>query len=125
MRALLYVALLLAPLPVGAQSLRGQWDVMYAPNPAYTATVLIDSEQRATFDCPNDKGRRVQYRGYVAQERAGITMLFTDGHVVARFYCATESSTRMQCYAANHDGTISGTVLLTRVGPGPLTLRRR
>ena len=121
MRALLAIALLLLPLPLDAQSLRGQWDVT-STHPGYTGSILIDADKRATFDCPNDQGKRLQYRGYVAEDHAGVKILFTQGTVVMRMLCAAESDARMQCYASNQDGTTSLPMFLTRVGSGPQSL---
>ena len=57
MRVLLALSLLLAPLPVGAQSLRGQWDVTAPHDFRYKAVMLIDDANRATFDAPKDNDR--------------------------------------------------------------------
>lgn len=121
MRALLAISLCLCALPVSGQSLRGQWDVT-STHPDYRASLLIDAARRATLDGPNDRGKRIQFRGYVAEEQPGVKMVFTEGTIVMRVYCAPETSARLQCYASNHDGEISRPIFLTRVGPGPQTL---
>ena len=119
MRALLSVALLLAPLPVGAQSLRGQWDMVSVKQQAW-GTILIDAERRATFD-GFDGTQHGNLRGYVAQDQTGIEILFTDGKAVTRLYCAPQSSERMECYMVGAKAAL----VFTRVGPGPVTLRRQ
>lgn len=123
MRALLALSLCLCALPVAGQGLRGQWDVT-STHPEYRAVLLVDADRRATLDSPSElSGRPARFRGYVIQDQAGIKMLFTEGTVVMRMYCAAETADRLQCYGVNQSGTTSLPVFLTRVGPGPQSLR--
>ena len=122
MRRFVILAFCLCPFSADGQGLRGQWDVT-STDPNYSAVLLIDAERRATFDTPNGHGHMLQFRGYVAQDQPGIKMVFTQGTIVMRMYCAAELSARMQCYVANPSGMISVPMFLIRVGPGPATLR--
>ncbi len=116
------VLLCLYALPASAQSLRGHWQMEWPINKSYVGVVLIDAEGRVTFDSPNDGGRPEKFRGYVARGEAdGIKIVITNGSQVIFGYCAHETADKLHCYFSREAGK-SSTCLLTRVGPGPLTL---
>lgn len=91
-------------------------------NKEYVGIILIDAEGRVTFDSPDDGGRPENFRGYIARgQAAGIKLVITNGTQVVFGYCAQETADRLHCYFSRDAGK-SSTCLLTRVGPGPLTL---
>lgn len=126
MRMISALILCLCALPAAAQNLQGQWDVTAPGFPSYQGIALIDAEGRVTIDSPVDNGRPAKFRGYIdRRETTGIKIVLTDGNKVPFFFCATETTDRLHCYASRPDGSKSTAMLLTRVGPGPLTLAPR
>lgn len=125
-RIIAALVLLLLGAPAWAQSLQGQWHVRVPAHAAYVGVVLVDSQNRATWDSPSDHGRPAKYRGYVATLTGGnAELLFTDGLAVVRTVCQVQSSDLLHCYHRFKNGTTSEVFALARVGAGPVSLIMR
>lgn len=108
-----------------ASVLQGHWRVVTTTMPNYVGIVLIDGENRATWDSPTDAGKPANYRGYIGRfEPPQVEIVFTNGANVARTYCLMQSSELMHCHNVKADGTPSEPFTLNRIGPGPASLLR-
>ena len=117
MRTLLAFALILCPVAAGGQSLHGQWIVEAPELPDYSATLLVDRQSRAAWD-----SRTIKTIGYVAKADSDrATIFLTNKTKVFHLHCSRIVD-QMACYSFLPDG-ISTLFRLTRVGPGPATLR--
>lgn len=115
-------------------SLQGQWQLRIPRYPACDGMVLIDAENRVTFDgptvCGNSSKSRAggsfAFRGYVAEvdREDRILIPLTNGTQVARMICAIQSRELLYCRHLRSDGTRSAAFYLTLVGRGPTKLLR-
>ncbi len=119
------ILLCLCALPASAQSLRGQWDIE-TPNHQAFVVLLIDAEQRATWDWKSQRGALRPLFGYVARSDASqIEIPLTDRDQVVRLSCAVQSKDEWLCHAhfLKEKTAVDG-LIARRVGPGPISLMR-
>lgn len=135
MRALA-AGLVFAALPSAAQqpSLQGHWQATIAADPTFVGVVLIDGAGRVTWDAKWDRQYRIsvgstevgdgnaKWRGYVRHGTPTMELVLTNGAKVDRMHCARQSSDLLHCYSFLSDGKPSAPTILTRVGPGPVSL---
>ena len=128
MRKIVAVLLCLLALPVTvaaqAVSLRGQWHVELPSHPAYTAVVLIDAQHRATVDATWKDGQHPNAKsfGYVTVDLPKVEIIMTNRDKVGRIICSMKTRSTMTCHTVFPDGRISVPSVMTRVGPGPVSL---
>lgn len=132
------LCLLAASALAQAISLRGQWQVTIPVDPTFIGTVLIDAQDRVTWDATWDRERRVRegtgepgdtgrarWRGYVRPTNPMLEFVLTNGSKVDRLHCAAKASDLLHCYTFNSRGEPMAVTILTRVGPGPASLATR
>lgn len=126
MRSTILLCLLaLAAFPARAADagLRGQWHITAASKPDYVGVVLIDADQRVTWDSPVDNDKPARYQGYVAKiDGTRIDIALTDRIVVVHLNCKIVTSDELHCVTLWKDGSVSAPYMLTRKAPGPKKL---
>lgn len=106
-----------------AANLSGRWNIKSGSIPDYEGFVLIDTQQRVTWDAPADGGKPAKFLGYIKYSDASrVEMVVTDKITVVRIECVTAASDSLACYAVRADGATSQMFHLTRVGPTPAIL---
>lgn len=123
-RLVAIIALCCLGLPAAAAQLQGQWIIQVPAIPEYRGVVLIDADGRVTWEAPNDSGKPVKDRGYVARsDDHKVELALTDRKTVARAHCTTQVADVLHCYLTfTHTDRVSSGFILRRVGPGPQKL---
>lgn len=123
-RLLAIIALCCLGMPAAAGQLQGQWSVEFPAIPDYKAVVLIDAEQRVTWDAAADQGKPLKLLGYVERnDGPKIEVTLTDRATVARAHCTAPAAGILHCYLTfTHTDRVSSGFILRRVGPGPAKL---
>lgn len=102
-------------------NLQGQWSIEMPSRPAYKGTLLIDAENRVTWNATTHDVVVGRSHGYVAViDGPKVEIPITNRHTVHRAHCTLQSVDMMNCYMTfTHHDKVSAGIILRRVGPGP------